>query len=113
MVSDRIKDIGLRIRKYRKAKHLSQDELSGLAHIAPTYLSDIENGKVNLSVEVFLRLTEALDVSVEELLGIRPLNKENLLFAEITGLFSDCSEKEKKMLLAVLKNVKNEVKKLK
>ena len=60
--------IGQRIRKYRKAKGLSQEQLAELVDISTTHMSHIETGNTKLSLQVFADLAEALQVSVDSLL---------------------------------------------
>ena len=63
-----MKNVGQRIREARKRKRLSQNELAEMAQISPSHMSDIENGKTSLSLDIFMRLTEALQVSADWLL---------------------------------------------
>lgn len=62
------KKFGLRVKKIREEACLSQDELSELARIHRTYLSGIENGSRNPTLEVLIRLSSALNLSLSDLL---------------------------------------------
>lgn len=59
--------IGQTIRKHRTEKGLNQKSLSEMADLDRAYLSSIENGKKNVTVSAMLRLSEALGISLEEL----------------------------------------------
>lgn len=59
--------IGRTIRNLRKAKGLSQDVLSGLAGIARTHLTMIENGSKQANFETMWRIALALDMRPSEL----------------------------------------------
>jgi len=59
---------GKRVRKARKAKGLSQEELAHDADSNRTYISDVERGTRNPSIEVVERIARALDVSMGSLL---------------------------------------------
>lgn len=48
--------IGSRIRQKRKELHVSQREMAEALGIAPTYLSEIENGKGNPGPDIFIKL---------------------------------------------------------
>lgn len=61
-------DTGDRIREIREAKGLTQDQLSKLAGISKSFLSDVENNNKNLSSQGLLRIAEALGASVDYLL---------------------------------------------
>ena len=62
------KDIGRCIRKKRREKNLKQDKLAELAHISYSYIGMIERGEKIPSLETFVLLANALDVSADELL---------------------------------------------
>ncbi|MBM3245124.1 MAG: helix-turn-helix transcriptional regulator [Candidatus Omnitrophica bacterium] len=58
------------IKKARKQKELSQDELARLADIPYNTLVKIESGKSNNpTFETLLKLSNALEVSIDELAG--------------------------------------------
>lgn len=61
--------IGRTIRNLRKEKELSQDVLSGLAGIARTHLTMIENGSKQANFETIWRIALALDMHPSELVG--------------------------------------------
>lgn len=66
--------IGQAIRNLRKEKELSQDVLSGLAGIARTHLSMIENGSKQANFETIWRIAAALDMRPSEL--VRKIEQE-------------------------------------
>ena len=59
--------VGQTIRSLRKGKGLSQDVLSGLAGIARTHLTMIENGGKQANFETIWRIAIALDMRPSEL----------------------------------------------
>ena len=59
---------GDRIREIREAKRLTQDQLAERTRISKGFLSDVENGKRNVSSEYLLRIANALNASVDYLL---------------------------------------------
>lgn len=63
---------GERVRDLRKAKNLSQRELADIISVNFTYLSKIENGKLDFasfpSEDTIRKLADALDADVDELL---------------------------------------------
>ncbi len=61
------KAIGETIRRLRKEKKLSQDVLSGLAGIARTHLTMIENGSKQANFETLWRIALALNMRPSEL----------------------------------------------
>lgn len=60
--------IGANIRRLRKAKKLSQEELGELAECHRTYVSQLERCVTNISVDRLERLARILEVDVDELM---------------------------------------------
>jgi transcriptional regulator with XRE-family HTH domain len=58
---------GQRLKTLRKAEGLSQEELAERSYLNRPYISGIEQGKRNVSLEVMEKLAEALGVAVGEL----------------------------------------------
>ena len=61
--------IGETIRNLRKERGLSQDVLSGLAGIARTHLTMIDNGTKQANFETIWKLANALDMKPSELVA--------------------------------------------
>jgi transcriptional regulator with XRE-family HTH domain len=62
-------NVGSRIKALRKEKKLKLKHLSALAGISISFLSDIENGKSNPSLERLEKIAEKLGTSVSWLMG--------------------------------------------
>lgn len=58
---------GQRVREIRRAKGISQEDLAQLAELNRTYISRIERGERNVSIETVARLATALGVELPEL----------------------------------------------
>ena len=65
----REKEIGQRILEKRRELGLSQEDLAGRTGLDRSFLSEIENGHKNISVNTLYRLAEAMNVSAAYLLG--------------------------------------------
>ena len=61
--------VGKRIKEIRKKKKLTLRELSKKADISISFISDIENGRSNPSLERLKSIAAALDTPVSVLLG--------------------------------------------
>lgn len=71
MEGDNLKILGQRIREIRVNQGLSQDKLAQMIGGSPkgkAYISRIELGKCNLSINVLSRIAKALDVKVRDLI---------------------------------------------
>ena len=60
--------IGANIVRLRKGKNLTQEDLCGIADIDRSFLSEIENGHKNFSIQVLFKLAKALEVNSEDIL---------------------------------------------
>ncbi len=58
--------IGLRIQVLRKAKKLSQQKFSYKADIERTFLTNIENGRKNVSIGTLEKVFKALEISCKD-----------------------------------------------
>ena len=59
--------MGQNVRVYRKRSGFTQEELAEKAELAPTYVSDIERGRENISVDALARIAKALHVAIRDL----------------------------------------------
>lgn len=63
------KKIGKTIARLRKAKGLSQEKMALEANIDRRYMSDIENGKRNLSLDVLCKISAFFDLTLSEFIA--------------------------------------------
>lgn len=62
--------LGEAIKDIRKERGLSQEVLSGLAGIARTHLTMIENGTMKANIETVCKIAQALDLRPSELFAL-------------------------------------------
>ena len=58
---------GNAIRAFRQNRKISQEELADLCGLHRTYISDVELGKRNVSLENIDKIAYALDVNISEI----------------------------------------------
>lgn len=58
---------GMRLRYLREQRHWSQEQLSFESGINKNYISDIENGRRNPTLEIMEKLANSLGVTLSEL----------------------------------------------
>ena len=85
------KEIGTRIRKYRKLKNISQEELAEKIDISTTHMSHIETGSTKLSLQVLVDIAQILEVSTDALIFDKT---SKLKIQKIETILSDCNENE-------------------
>lgn len=64
-------NLAARLRQYRKKAKLSQQELGDLVFMSQRAISNFDTGSRDISTPTLIRLARALNVSVDELLGIK------------------------------------------
>ncbi len=60
--------IGVVLRRYRYKKQMDQIDVAVAADCSRSFLSKVENGRTSISLEMFIRLCEALDGHPSDLL---------------------------------------------
>ncbi|MGY8164730.1 helix-turn-helix domain-containing protein [Klebsiella pneumoniae] len=59
---------GQLVRKYRKERNMSQEQLALLCNMDRSYLGRIERGEVNPTLEKIYEISDALNISASDLL---------------------------------------------
>jgi transcriptional regulator with XRE-family HTH domain len=67
--------VGGRIKELRKQLNISQETLALKAEVDRTYVTDVENGRRNISVEILERIIKALEVSFSEFFNSKEFKK--------------------------------------
>lgn len=98
--------LGKRVREKRKESCLSQEELAFMLDSSSVYISRIENGKAHVSLEMLMRIAEALDVTADELLTGNQICTPIDYQTDIDLMMYDCSPQEKRILYEVMASVK-------
>jgi len=97
--------IGQRVRKYRKAQGLSQEELAARVGISVTHMSHIETGNTKLSLPVLVELAGALGVQSDDLLFDRGSERSRVL-AELSDTLDRCTAQQLRILTDIVKAAK-------
>ena len=68
------KDIGLKIRVFRKKLGLQANKLAEQLSISPSYLNLIESGKRNIDAELLLKICQELRIEISDLKSEKEIN---------------------------------------
>jgi transcriptional regulator with XRE-family HTH domain len=68
-------NVGLRIKELRNKMGLSQESLGNKAEIDRTYVTDVENGRRNISIESLEKLVNALEIPFKDFFDSPNFNK--------------------------------------
>ncbi|HBF4081632.1 TPA: helix-turn-helix transcriptional regulator [Clostridioides difficile] len=105
------KALGKRIKIARINKDITQEAVAEKIDITASHMSNIETGKTKVSLPVLINIANALSVTVDELLCDNVLNSKIIFEGEAKEIFNDCDEYEVRMLVDVLKYMKEAIRK--
>lgn len=105
------KAIGIRIRRFRKQRGLTQQSLAELSNQDPSNISHIERGATKLGLPTIVNIANALGASVDELL-CDSLEKSDRAFSnEVSELLADCNPWERRVLVSTMRTLKENLRK--
>lgn len=99
-------ELGSRIRQIRTERGMTQMDLADTCNLSLPYVSDIERGKKCFSVDILLRVAQALEVSTDWLLRLDIPQTQYAYSAEAAELMADCSRDEATLLLDLMRSAK-------
>lgn len=77
MNSDQIlKNIGARIREIREDNGISQQDLASVCNFEKANMSRIEAGRTNFTISTLFKISQALNVSLSELVDVENLGRK-------------------------------------
>lgn len=100
-------EIGQRIRKYRKALNLSQEQLAEKAGISVTHMSHIETGNTKLSLPVLVNIANILSVQTDAIIYEKPQINKSSIKQELSQLIDSCSINKLNVIIDVVKSTKS------
>ena len=104
--------IGRQIRLARLQKNMTQTQLAELADLSVPYISHVERGKKRVSLEALVRIAQALEVTLDQLLsGVQPQDRAAYL-PELGELLADCTLRERRILRDVTMAVKKSLREI-
>ncbi len=94
---------GKRIKTLRSRLRLTQDQLSERAQISPQYLSNIERGRENPTLDTLIRLAESLKVEVWEMFLVDSETPDvQMLRRKIDRLLQEADGERLRLILKLL-----------
>lgn len=69
--------VGQRIKELRTQLGISQEALANRAELDRTYVTDVENGRRNISIENLEKLIQALDTTVADFFNSKAFQEVN------------------------------------
>lgn len=94
--------LGIKIREARLSKKYTQQKLAELAGIGIMYLGEIERGTKMPSLNIFIKVIEALDISADYVLRDELSSGEPYIYDEITVKLKCLTPSQRKIASAIL-----------
>ena len=92
-------DFAANLRKFRKRKNYSQAVLAKELNYGHTTIANYESGRNEPSIDDLIKMANALDISLDELVGKNPSKKEECFLHE----FQKLSPKNQNRILDLIK----------
>jgi len=102
---DEKKIIGLRIKEIRKSKGLSQETLAEKAETSPNYLSRMERGTENPTLDMLIKLSNALEVEMWEIFDFGHVVSQKELKEAIQAFSKAADEPTLRLALKIIRAV--------
>ena len=93
--------IGRRIRELRLQQKITQERLAELIDMSVPYVSYIETAKKKPSLETLIRISNALGITMDELLTGNQLHNPTDYQTDIDLLLAECSQNEKRLIFGL------------
>lgn len=97
--------LGARIKELRKARKLSQEQLSEMIEIEPRHMSRIERGWSYPSLDRLERISIALEVPLKSFFEFGHLEDAGERLDELSGMVRDMGEEYQKLVYRIVKAI--------
>lgn len=94
--------LGERIREFRKAKGLTQEQLAERVGVEPRHISRIEGGYNSPSIERLAKISEALNVPIKDFFDFMHLNTSEERLKDIDGLIKGMNEENQQIIYKII-----------
>ena len=105
--------IGVRIRRLRKERGLTQQTLAEMSGQEASNISHIERGATKLSLPTLVSVANALEVTVDQILCDSLPASRSVFETEAAHILSDCSHLELKIITETIRTLKENLRRLK
>lgn len=97
-------ELGKCIRQYRSAKHLSQEKLAELAGLNTIYISEVERGVKNASIETIFKISQGLGINITDLFQNIDHHEhfENKWMNEMNAMMMELNKAEQAKIVAIV-----------
>nr|WP_092069277.1 helix-turn-helix transcriptional regulator [Dendrosporobacter quercicolus]NSL47417.1 helix-turn-helix transcriptional regulator [Dendrosporobacter quercicolus DSM 1736]SDL88606.1 Helix-turn-helix domain-containing protein [Dendrosporobacter quercicolus] len=98
--------IGQRIKRIRK-KRFTQEKLAEKLDVTPVYISQVENGKTKINLEMLVRIAGLLDTDPGYFINGASYQTQDYLKSDLANLLRDCPPERLQLIYNVVKLIAN------
>ena len=99
------KNLGMKIRRHRNEKEMSQEKLAEELNISRNHVSDIECGKAHPSLALIALIADSLDTTVSELMAKEETSEDGKASSIIMKTISSFDSGKAEFLLRILEPI--------
>ena len=92
---------GTSLRNAREKRNYKREQIAERAEISPRFLAAIESGRRKPSLDVLIRLVNAIGASFDEILAPQ-VNVDSEIVDRIRRLVPQCNRRDQELLLALI-----------
>lgn len=107
------KAMGAQVKKARKLKHMTQEQLAEKVNVGIAHISHIETGSNVPSLQVLVDIANVLDASLDAFLCMDSKHAQPLRQNWLIDLVADCSNDEIKLITDLVIAAKSSMRRLK
>lgn len=100
--------IGERLKKARKERGLTQEQLAEKIDVSIAFLSRIERGNSQINLKRLTQICELLNVTEGDILNGVSNNSNKYLDSEFANLLQNCSSQQQKLIYDIAKVISNQ-----
>ncbi len=100
--------IGERLKKARKDKKLTQEQLAEQIDVSVAFLSRVERGDVKINLTRLNQLCDILNISLSYILTGTGCNSKNYLTEDFSNLLKNCPPEKIKLIYDIAKVIINQ-----
>jgi len=100
--------IGERLKKARKDKKLTQEQLAEKIDVSVAFLSRVERGDVKINLSRLSQICDLLEISLSYILTGVGSNSKDYLSDEFSNLLKNCPPDKLKLIYEIAKVIINE-----
>ncbi len=99
------KELGSKLKEIRKIKGFTQEVLAEKSNLNYKYLGELERGKVNVSLDSLLRISQALEINIGDLFRRKEETILQIIFSKMSSQDFELLKKSSELLNIIFSKI--------